>query len=133
MAKPFWGCQGYTHCWWIEKWVAELILWYKSLINTLRKDWCDFFSIRHIIFLSELKLKGSYDHLNFVILKKSYMRHIRLRQSVHSMQLLFRLLFGSDSGFYLSKLSQNIRENEGKIVCLRFHCSERSVVKFKLP
>ena len=25
-----------------------------------------------------------------------------------------------------SKLSQNIRENEGKIVCLRFHWSERS-------
>ena len=47
------------------------------------------------------------------------------------------------SGFYLvrtqtsiwdikSKLSQNIQKNDRNIIRLRFHCSERSAIKFKL-
>ena len=37
----------------------------------------------------------------------------------------FRLLFETSR----AKLSQNIRENDGKIVCLRFHWNEISAVK----
>ena len=53
-------------------------------------------------------MKAKYElnliDLNFVLLKKSYLRP---QKSVSSMRLLFRLLFGTDSD---SKLSQNIRE-----------------------
>ena len=35
----------------------------------MKKLYKTFYNTIHIIFLSKLKLKGSYDHLNFVIIK----------------------------------------------------------------
>ena len=84
------------------------------------------------MFLSELKMKGSYNILNFVIFKN-------LICALESQSIQCSLC----SGFYFcwtqasiwdikSKLSQNFRENYDKIVHLRCHWSERSTVKFKL-
>ena len=74
--------------------------------------------LRHIIFLSELKLKGSYDHLNFVIFKN-------LICALESQSILC----GFYSGFYLGLTHDSTHVIISSFVYVMFY----SITKLDIP